>query len=164
MPKDVFDKNGNTIGSDHRDDYEDQLENKLEKYPDMIELIQPLFTERRNRDRTDKYLKHEKGDDIVKRISLTQELSGKANFFAVGMFTFDNPGKILTDHNVSDLVTDGDQKTWIQKGIDYQAQLVELPEEERRNVEMYTAMVLMTIIHNKGKMRDEHGNPSRFGD
>ena len=164
MAKDLLDKKGNIIGSDHRDDFEDQLEKKLEKYPNMFELIQPLIPKRRDRDRIDKYLKHEKGDDIVKRILLTQELKENATLFCVGYNEKDNPGKMITDHNVSDLVTDGDQKTWVQNGIDYRVQQDELPEEERRNVEVLTNIFLMAIIWNKGEIRDKHGNPRRFGD
>ena len=165
MPKDVLDEKGNIIGADNRDDFEKTLEQYLEKYPDMIELIGPLLSARQNRDLADKHVKHKKADNIAQRVNFTHELREKANAFFLGYYCFD---ETIRDNARKEQppkwITIADYKTWILNGIDYKAKEDLIPEEERKNVQTQTAIVLSVIIINKIKALDEFGNPPPFGD
>lgn len=167
MPKDIFDETGKKIGIDNRDDFEDDLIRKyLKNYPDMIELIEPLFAERRNRDLANTHLKHTKADDLTQRVKITEELKEKTQAFGIGYMLLDKEKRdLVRTCEPPKEITAADYRTWILNGADYKEKenLIE-DERERQLVISQTAMVLLIMEKGKISLHDKFGNPPPYGD
>ena len=168
MPKDIFDETGKKIGVSHRNDLEDRLVEYLEKYPDMIELIEPLFPERRNRDLANDHLKHTSADNIEERVKITKELEEKAFAFFDGYYLHSevdgkkfDPG---SQTGVPRWISAADYKTWILNGIKYKEKENLIPEKDRNEISVMTARVLMIIVVDKFHLDDGTSTPPPFGD
>ena len=83
MTRDVFGEDGERIGEDHRDDFDEDLEKQLSDYPEMRMIIGPLLRHIQERDLINRN-QHRKGDDSEKRTKFNQELNERARAFFIG--------------------------------------------------------------------------------
>ena len=162
MTRDVFGEDGERIGEDHRDDFDEDLEKQLSDYPEMRMIIGPLLKQRHERDSINRNRKR-KGDNLVERIKLNEELKDSGAAFFLGL---ENPwAKGATITNLKDLyLKEQELDFWFKNGQKYKIELEKIPASKQDDIWKQTQRCLMIIIQDKTRILDKYGKTPPYGD
>ena len=168
MPEEIRDKDGKIIGYSHRTDLEEELATSLSKsFPNLLPLIEPLFTERQDRDKINSISKKEQNhDNLVERVNINESLRDKAFAIMLGYWLMTQKNDNLKDtinflgeYEFKWIEEQAELKHWLTVGLTFGNHFTSIQNKrEFENLETILFRVLSVIAELSPSLRDKFGN------